>query len=155
MDASASPHTLILGTQPSDVSLGASRYYDTHTNALWHIVGDALGFRRGWLDGMGRAPPKSLEAVLLHERAIDNYDEALALLTSRGYALWDVLKSSERKGSLDGDISNSVAADVRGFCEAHPTISRICLASGATTAGFFKQHNGECLFIVNQVPRAD
>ncbi len=87
IDPSARPHTLILGTQPSDVSLGANRYYDTHTNALWHIVGDAFGFRRGWLDGKGRAPPPSITRSVLHTRAVDSYDEALAMLLSRGYAL--------------------------------------------------------------------
>jgi len=141
MDDSATPHTLILGTQPSDVSLGAGRYYDFHTNALWHIVGDALGFRRGWLDGNGRGPPKSVTASLLHDRTIDRYEDALALLTSKGYALWDVVKESERRGSLDGDIKNAVAADVRGLVRAHPSITRICLASGKSTADFFKKYH--------------
>jgi G:T/U-mismatch repair DNA glycosylase len=133
-------HTLILGTQPSDVSLDGQRYYDTHTNALWHIVGDALGFRRGWLDSKGRAPPESITRTLLHERTLDTYDEALITLTGRGYALWDVLRESERAGSLDSDIKNAQPADVRGLVERYPSIERICLASGASTASFFKKH---------------
>jgi hypoxanthine-DNA glycosylase len=140
VDPSVPPHTLILGTQPSDVSLGASRYYDTHTNALWHIVGDALGFRRGWLDGNSRGVPDSISRCLLHDRSLENYDEALALLTARGYAVWDVLKSSERAGSLDGDIKNAEPADVPALVAAHPSIQRICFASGGTTAAFFKKH---------------
>ena len=40
------PHTLILGTQPSDDSLNAGRYYNMNTNCLWYIVGDALGWQR-------------------------------------------------------------------------------------------------------------
>ena len=145
LDAVVPPHTLILGTQPSDVSLGADRYYDTHTNALWHIVGDALGWRRGWLDGKGRAPPPSITRQLLHERTLGTYEEALASLTSHGYALWDVVQQSERAGSLDSDIKNAVPADVRGLVERHPTITTICLASGATTATFFKRSFGEWL----------
>ena len=139
-DPSVEVHTLILGTQPSDVSLGANRYYDTHTNALWHIVGDSLGWRRGWLDGKGRGPPPSIQRSLLHERTLTSYDDALADLTSRGYALWDVLRESERAGSLDGDIKNAQPADVRGLVAQHPKIRRICLASGASTATFFKRH---------------
>ena len=73
------PHTLILGTQPSDDSLTASRYYNTHTNALWHIVGDALGFRRGWLDSRGRGPPESIQRSLLHEEVVESYDDALRI----------------------------------------------------------------------------
>ena len=145
LDAVVPPHTLILGTQPSDVSLGADRYYDTHTNALWHIVGDALGWRRGWLDGKGRAPPPSITKLLLHERTLGTYEEALASLTSSGYALWDVVQQSERAGSLDSDIKNAVPADVRGLVECHPTITTICLASGASTATFFKRAFGEWL----------
>ena len=145
LDPKVPPHTLILGTQPSDVSLGANRYYDTHTNVLWHIVGDALGWRRGWLDGKGRAPPASITSRLLHEPSIESYDEALAQLTARGYCLWDVLKESERAGSLDGAITNAQPADVRGLVDANPSISRICFASGASTAAFFKTHFGAWL----------
>lgn len=140
MDPNVPVHTLILGTQPSDVSLDGNRYYDTHTNAMWHIVGDALGWRRGWLDSKGRGPTASITRSLLHENIIDSYDEALGQLTSKGYALWDVLKQSERAGSLDGDIKNAQAADVRGLVEQHPSITKICFASGGTTAAFFKRH---------------
>ena len=140
IDPDIEVHTLILGTQPSDVSLEGQRYYDTHTNALWHIVGDALGWRRGWLDAKGRGPSPSITRSLLHEPTMLQYDDALRDLTSRGYALWDVLRESERAGSLDGDIKNGVPADVRGLVAQHPSISRICLASGGTTATFFKRH---------------
>jgi len=107
---------------------------------MWHIVGDAIGFRRGWLDGNGRGPPASITRSLRHAHVVESYTEALGLLTSRGYALWDVLAESERAGSLDGDIKNAKPADVRGLVEAHPSIERICLASGATTGNFFKKH---------------
>ena len=46
VDAVAPPHTLLLGTQPSDNSLEHGRYFMTNQNAFWWIVGDALGFRR-------------------------------------------------------------------------------------------------------------
>lgn len=140
MDPSSPIHTLILGTQPSDASLDGNRYYDTHTNAMWHIIGDALGWRRGWLDSRGRGPTASITRSLLHETTLESYDEAIKQLTSRGYALWDVLKESERAGSLDGDIKNAQPADIRGLVEQNPSITKICLASGGTTATFFKRH---------------
>jgi hypothetical protein len=34
-------------------------------------------------------------------------------LTARGYALWDIVAESERKGSLDSDIKNATFADVQ------------------------------------------
>ena len=142
LDPSSPPHTLILGTQPGDVSLEANRYYDFHTNAMWHIVGDALGWTRGWKDARGRGPTKSITRSTLHTRECASYDEALRSLTARGYALWDVLSESDRAGSLDGAIDKRTAkaADVRGLLQLHPTISTICLASGGTTAKFFKAH---------------
>ena len=36
-------------------------------------------------------------------------------LTARGYALWDIVAESERKGSLDGDIKNATFADVQAL----------------------------------------
>lgn len=140
IDPRAAPHTLILGTQPGDLSLQQQQYYNYHTNALWHICGDALGWRRGWVDGNGRGPPTSITRSLLHTRCVDSYEEAVLLLTARGYALWDVLRESEREGSLDGSIRKEHAADIRGLLQQYPTINTICLASGGTTAAFFRKH---------------
>ena len=136
------PHTLILGTQPSDDSLNAGRYYNMNTNCLWYIVGDALGWQRGWADNKGNGPPPSITRCLLHDKVLNDYDEALRQLTSKHYALWDVLAESEREGSTDNKIKkeSEKAANVRGFVEKHPTLERICLSSGATTADKFKFH---------------
>ena len=46
-----------------------------------------------------------------------SYDEAMRRLTARGYALWDVVAESERKGSLDGDIKNPSFADVQALVQ--------------------------------------
>ena len=43
VDQIVAPHTLLLGTQPSDHSLEHKKYFMTNSNAFWHIVGDALG----------------------------------------------------------------------------------------------------------------
>lgn len=139
------PHTLILGTQPGDLSLQQSEYYNTHTNAFWHIVGDALGWRRGWLDGKGRGTPTSIMHCLLHSNYMHTYEEAVSQLTTRGYALWDVLCESEREGSLDSSIKKERPADVRRLVQEHPSIRTICFASGGTTASFFKRHFKEWL----------
>ena len=56
VDEQTPPHTLLLGTQPSDTSLRENRYFMTNANVFWHIVGDALGFRRGFhVDGRTEA----------------------------------------------------------------------------------------------------
>ena len=79
------------------------------------------------------------ESERARERERESYDDALASLTSRGYAVWDVLRESERSGSLDSGIKNALPADVRGLIESQPSIERICLASGSATATFFKR----------------
>ena len=57
VDPEVPPHTLLLGTQPSDNALAHGGYYMTNANAFWHIVGDALGFRRGFhIGGRSDAP---------------------------------------------------------------------------------------------------
>ncbi|KAH8047966.1 G/U mismatch-specific uracil-DNA glycosylase [Aureococcus anophagefferens] len=116
LSATVAPHTLLLGTQPSDNSLREGKYFMTNANAFWHIVGDALGFRRGFhIDGRAEAVD-FIRPHLLHDEAVD-YDEAVARLTGAGYALWD-----------------AVAA-----------IKRICFSTGAGSAKIFKKGNGAWL----------
>ena len=140
LDPRVEPHTLILGTQPGDNSLGHGKYFMTNTNAFWHIVGDAFGFRRGfWTGERTTAPPSIASQLLYPPSASVGYDEAVWRLTSNGFALWDFLASSKRKGSLDSDIKDPVYADVRGFVEAHPSVRRICFATGKASAELFKK----------------
>ncbi len=62
------------------------------------------------------------------------------LLLANGFCLWDVVHSCERKGSLDQNIRNEVVNPIREFCDEHPTIRRIVLANGSTTATLFKKY---------------
>ena len=78
------PHTLLLGTQASDNALDAARAFATNASAFWHILGDALGFRRGFHHGAERVEPiPSIAPSLLHgeERSVD-YEEAAARLVA-------------------------------------------------------------------------
>uniref|UniRef100_A0A7S3JUL6 Uracil-DNA glycosylase-like domain-containing protein n=1 Tax=Aureoumbra lagunensis TaxID=44058 RepID=A0A7S3JUL6_9STRA len=135
--AEIAPHTLILGTQPSDNSLKHGSYYMTNANAFWHIAGDALGFRRGFHIDNRTEAVDFIRAHIFHQNPIYNYEQAVEKLTSRGYAVWDVLIESERKGSLDSDIKNAIGNDLPSFLAMYPTINKICFASGASSARFF------------------
>mmetsp|Transcript_24050 Transcript_24050/g.38784 ORF Transcript_24050/g.38784 Transcript_24050/m.38784 type:complete len:229 (-) Transcript_24050:17-703(-) len=126
-----------------------------HNNAFWHIVGDALGHRRkapegGWRTKSGtltRVPSFIEDNLLYKEGPFLTYEEQLSALMEAGYALWDVLQSCEREGSTDSKIQmKSVAGnDIRGFCEENPSIRRICFASGASTATYFRKFNEDWL----------
>ena len=124
------PHTLILGTQASDNAIDMAQAFATNENAFWHIIGDMLGFRRGFhikrLDAVD-----SIRRHLLHApETACSYEQAVQRLTDAGFAVWDIVAESERGGSLDQDIRKPRFHDIRALIAAHPTIRRICFATG-------------------------
>jgi len=120
------------------------KYFMTNANAFWHIAGDALGFRRGFhIDGRTEAVD-FIRPHLLHADALD-YEAAVARLTGAGYALWDSVAASTRKGSLDTAIRDAEYADVKGLCAAYPSIRRICFSTGVGSAKIFAKGNAAWL----------
>ena len=96
---------LILGSMPSEASLAANEYYAFRHNQFWRIAGDMTGVAHD-------APYARRKAALKRCRI----------------ALWDVVASCIRPGSLDSAIrDDSVRVnDFAAFLAAHPAIHRIC-----------------------------
>jgi len=113
--ANRNARILILGSMPGAASLDAGQYYAHPRNAFWPIMGEMFG-----------AGPEIA------------YEKRLAVLKANGVALWDVLASCERRGSLDSDILREVPNDFAGFFAAHPGIRRIALNGGKAAASFRK-----------------
>lgn len=113
--ARADARVLILGSMPGVASLAAGRYYAHPRNAFWPIVAAIAGFD-----------------------AAAAYEQRLAALQQRGIALWDVLQSCERDGSLDGDIeaASMQPNDFAGFLAAHRRIAAV-LCNGGTAFTLF------------------
>jgi len=113
--ATADARTLILGNAPGVVSLQAQQYYAHPRNAFWRIVGELFGF--------DAAAP---------------YDDRVAALTAAGVALWDVLGSCRRRGSLDAAVEpNSMAAnDFDEFFACHPAISAVFFNGAAAEKNY-------------------
>lgn len=107
---------LILGSMPGDASLEADQYYAHPRNAFWPIMGRLLGFK----------PDIS-------------YEQKIAKLKSSGVALWDVLFSCQREGSLDSEIRQESVNDIAGLLKQHSTISHIYL-NGTKAEASFKRH---------------
>lgn len=95
---------LILGSMPGKLSLQAQQYYAHPRNTFWRIQGELTG-----------ASPHL------------PYEQRLLMLQEAGVALWDVLASCERAGSLDADIDDDtiVVNDFASFFAAHPAIRQV------------------------------
>lgn len=100
--AAANARILILGSLPGQTSLAASEYYAHRQNAFWRIMSALLGVN-------------------------GDYQSRCGQLTGAGIAVWDVLASSERPGSMDADIRLDSAQpnDFAGFLAEHAGITRI------------------------------
>lgn len=98
----ANAHVLILGSMPGEASLRVGQYYAHPRNLFWHIMGELVG--------AGPGMP---------------YEQRIRALRSANIALWDVLHSCSRKGSLDSNIDDGslIANDFAAFFRRHPRIT--------------------------------
>jgi hypoxanthine-DNA glycosylase len=110
-------------------------------SAFWWIAGDCLGFRRqsGISSSTGK-PYKFASSLRYGVELIKTYEEQKEIFCTNGFAMWDVIQSCKREGSLDQDIKEDLPNDIRSFCKDHPFIRRIVLANGGTGAQFFRKH---------------
>lgn len=114
--ADSEAHILILGSLPSAKSIEAQQYYAHPQNAFWRIMGRLIG--------AGPDQP---------------YERRTALLRKNGIAVWDVLASSVRPGSMDAAIDEASASpnDFRSFLNSHSGIRLVCF-NGRKAADMFE-----------------
>lgn len=116
----ADARVLVLGSMPGVASLSAAQYYAHPRNAFWIIMGE--------LFGAGPALP---------------YPARLARLQDAGVALWDVIASCRRPGSLDSAIApdSVVANDLPGLIAACPALEFVFF-NGAAAADAYRRQFG-------------
>lgn len=109
---------LVLGTMPGVRSLQLGQYYGYPRNAFWPIM---------------------LE--LFAAGVLPDYEARVALLVRSRVAVWDVLASANRPGSLDSNIENEsvVANDIPAFLAQHHDITSVFF-NGAVAHNLFKRH---------------
>jgi hypoxanthine-DNA glycosylase len=116
--ASRAAKVLILGSMPGKRSLAVGQYYANPHNVFWPIIGRLLAFDFS-------AP----------------YAEKVAALKSARIALWDVLQSCSRDGSLDTNIDpdTEVANDFLAFFAKQKHITHVFF-NGTKAESCFKRH---------------
>ncbi len=116
--AAAKARVLILGSMPGTASLAAGQYYAHAQNLFWQILGEVTG--------VGPAAAYAARA-----RA----------LKAHGIALWDVLETCARVGSLDAAIDDATASanDFVAFYRAHPGIAQVFF-NGAKAEASYRRH---------------
>jgi TDG/mug DNA glycosylase family protein len=112
------PRVLILGSMPGIASLDAHEYYALPRNAFWPIMGKLFGAH--------------FELP---------YVQRLDVLTAGRVALWDVLGSCVRPGSLDASIdTRSIAANnFNGLFADYPTLRQVFF-NGQKAAQMYHRH---------------
>ena len=106
----ADARLLVLGSFPGVASLKVQQYYGHPRNQFWRLLGEALNL----------------------PLAASDYECRLALLAETGVGLWDVITQTHREGSLDSDIRDPLASDLRGLLASLPALR--CIAFNGGTA---------------------
>lgn len=115
------PRVLILGSMPSVASLQCQQYYGNPNNAFWAIMGELIG--------AGPELP---------------YTQRTQRLIDAGIAVWDVLASCVRPGSLDSAIELKTARvnDPVPLMRASPALENIVF-NGRKAEQLFRQRLGD------------
>lgn len=109
---------LILGSMPGQKSLLENQYYAHPRNSFWPIICSILNIENNL-----------------------SYNSRCKQLVKHKIALWDVLKSCRRKGSLDADIENDSIEpnDFQYFFSIHTQIKAVFF-NGAKAEQVFKKY---------------
>jgi len=111
------PRVLILGSMPGVASLTAGQYYAHPQNSFWKIMKEILGIP-----------------------AAADYEARIEELKRSNIALWDVLESCIRPGSMDAaiDMDSAKTNDIAALLRRQPGINIICF-NGSAAEKIFKK----------------
>jgi len=114
----AGARVLILGSFPSERSLVVGEYYANRRNQFWPLLGEVFGFD-----------------------ADVPYSQRITAVQAHRVALWDVVHSCRRQGSMDNKIDRKtlVINDFGALLAEHPTVERV-FVNGLTAFELFERH---------------
>ncbi len=99
----ADARVLILGSLPGAQSLAQQRYYGNPRNHFWQLVGRVIGIDLAGLD----------------------YADRLARVIEHRIALWDVVSTGHRQGSLDAALKIAERSDLAWLVARLPNLRAI------------------------------
>jgi hypoxanthine-DNA glycosylase len=120
---------LILGSLPGEDSLRAERYYAHPRNHFWRLLGELL-----------EKPLAELP-----------YEDRLEALGRRRIALWDVIASARRQGSLDQQLRDVSCRDLGAFVAGLPDLRAVAF-NGATAAKLGRRALQGCGLVLVDLP---
>ena len=103
---------------PGEKSLELQQYYGNRQNQFWKLL-----------------------FAVTETPFSDDYGARMALLKEKHIALWDVLASCRRDGSLDSKIKDAIPNDFDSFYNSYPNIRRVYFSSKAA-ANFYDRFVG-------------
>ena len=113
---------------PGVQSLKFQQYYANPRNQFWKII-----------------------ESLLDAKLADNYANKIKILSDHKIALWDVIHSCQRKGSLDSNLRNWKVNSFKDFLNKYPAIKAI-FCNGQTAFGLFQQYHGDVVLPIFVLP---
>lgn len=128
--AAADAKVLILGSMPGQASLEAQQYYAHPRNAFWPIMQELFG----------------IDAKLA-------YQQRLEALVENNIALWDVVASCERPGSLDSAIvgDSILVNNFAAFYQTHPQVAAV-FCNGGKAYELYSRHVTDKGQLVTKLP---
>lgn len=98
----ATSRVLVLGSMPGVQSIIEQRYYANPHNQFWRIIYSLF------------MTPLDLD-----------YDTRIQFIRKKGIALWDVIETCQRKGSLDSNIENEIVNDFESLFNNYPNLKLV------------------------------
>lgn len=115
---------LVAGTAPSVKSLEHGQFYGHPQNFFWRVMYGLFGEK-----DPGQEAYPSPDPV---------YEKRIAFIQRHRIALWDIIGSCEREGSLDANIKEEIPNDFPGLLAQYPGIRCIAFNGGKAYDTFRK-----------------
>lgn len=102
--ANGKSKVLVLGSFPSEKSLKVNFYYGNKSNRFWKVL-----------------------AEYFNEKIGESIDEKKQFLLAHNIAIWDIVKSTNLKGSSDNTLQKEEFEinDIAGFLRSHKNVKAV------------------------------